>query len=177
MHTTFNLSKNDWIKWSITVILALLFFLIPESNFYTPQVKMFFVITVFSLAIMAFEFMPPLIMAVLLPVLWVIFGVCNFATAVAPWTSSTMYMAIGILVFTGILDDCGILKRLAFYLMSKINGSYCLLLLGLMFVGFLLGVVTLGSGYAIMAALCAGLIYGLKLKRERKPLVLLWLVC
>ena len=50
-----NLSRSVLWKWSICIILALVCFLIPEGEIYTYQVKLFFVITVFSLALIAFE--------------------------------------------------------------------------------------------------------------------------
>lgn len=161
------LSRSDRIKWGITIGLTLIMFLIPETGFYSGEIKRFFVITVACLALMAFEFFPLLIVAGLMPMLWALFNVVPASVAMGPWMGSTMYMIVGMFVMTASLEHCGLLKRIAFILMSKINGSYPTLLIGIMVVGFILGVLTLGAAYAIVAALCAGLCYSLNVQRTK----------
>lgn len=160
-------SRSNAIKWAITIGLTLVMLLIPETGFYAGEIKRFFVITVACLALIAFEFFPMLIVAGLMPMIWALFNVVPASVAMGPWMGSTMYMVVGMFVMTASLEHCGLLKRIAFILMSKINGSYATLLVGLMVVGFILGVLTLGAAYAIMAALCAGLCYSLKVQRTR----------
>ena len=69
------MDTNTKIKWAITLIVPLILILIPYSGFYTYPVKMFFVITVFGLFVIAFEFFHLAVMAALLPALWAIFKV------------------------------------------------------------------------------------------------------
>ena len=162
-----NESRAYMIKWAVTIILSLIFFLIPEQGFYTTTVRNFFVITVFSLSVMAFEFFPVVVMAALMPMLWALFGVCTASVAMGPWMGSTMPMVLGMFVMVASLEACGLLKRLAFYLMSKIDGSYVKICFAVFFVSVIIGFLTLGVAYPIMAAICAGLCYALDIQKTK----------
>ena len=48
-------TRANLIKWIVTVFLPLTFLAIPVNTVYTTQMRSFFVITVFSLCIIAFE--------------------------------------------------------------------------------------------------------------------------
>ena len=49
-------SRSNVIKWLITFIITMIFVLIPSQGFYDGNIKKFFIITVFSLCVIAFEF-------------------------------------------------------------------------------------------------------------------------
>ncbi len=55
------------------------------------------------------------------------------------------------------LQDCGLLDRVAFFLLCKVRGNYLALLVTIMLVAVLLNIFTSGRGYMIIAPLCAGL--------------------
>ena len=162
------MSKETLIKWVITVICTVGVLCIPESGIFNFKVKLFFAETVFGLLVIAFEFWPTLIMAVLMPVLWVISGVTTTNVAFSPWTGKVIYMVVGAFMISAALEQCGLLKRIAFWLMSKVNGSYVKLLMSLYLVGVLLTFATSGSGcYMIMGALCAGLCVSLNVMQTK----------
>ena len=48
-------SKGTLIKWLITIAVPLLLFLIPETETYSYNVKMFLVVTVLGILMVAFE--------------------------------------------------------------------------------------------------------------------------
>lgn len=155
------------LKWAFTIIVSLVLFLIPDTGLYAGAVKGFFVITVFSLSIMAFEFFPPGVMPIVMPLLYVIFQIAPFEVVMSPWTTSTMMITIGAFLLSIELEESGFLNRVACYLMSKVNGSYTKLLVAIYFVGVLLTLVTLGAGYMFMPALCAGLCAALLAKKKK----------
>lgn len=160
-------SRSNVIKWLITFIITMIFVLIPSQGFYDGNIKKFFIITVFSLCVIAFEFFPLLIMAAVMPILWVFTGVCSFETAMGPWMGSTMPMMVGIFVMVACLEESGLITRIAFFLMSKVSGSYMKLCFAIYFVSFLISVITLGNAQYIMCVLCAGTCFALKVQNKK----------
>lgn len=69
------MSKATKIKWIVTIALTLAVYLIPTNDIYTKQISLFFTVTVFGLLLMAFEFFDPLVVSVVMPMGWVLFGV------------------------------------------------------------------------------------------------------
>ncbi len=151
------MSKSEMIKWGISVAIALVLFLIPEASFYQGNAKMFVVVTVFMLAITAFELLPNFIIAVLLPVLWIIFKVAPANVAMGAWASTTPFMCFGSLFLGATLQSCGLLSRVAYKMMCMVKGNYFVLLLGLMVTGILLNIITSGQGVFVLIALAYGL--------------------
>lgn len=155
-----SMTKSDktlYMKWGICVVLALLCALIPTGEVYTSQVKIFFVTTVLALALLAFDLVPTFLVAIVLPAVWIFFKVAETSVVLSPWVSTTFLMIPGALFMAASLEDCGLLKRLAYYLMCKVKGKYFAFMIGLFFVGFLLNIMTAGRGYLILAPLAAGL--------------------
>lgn len=150
-----NLSK--YMKWAMILILMVICILIPEQGIYTYQVKMFLTITVFGLGLAAFELVPTMFISVVMPSLWVLFKVAPASVVMSPWVGTTFLMILGALMMAATLEDCGLLKRVAFFLMCKVKGSYLALLVSLFFVGVLLNIMTSGRAYLILAPLALGL--------------------
>ena len=150
-------SNSRYIKWGAVLALMLICFIIPEQGIYTYQVKMFLTITVFGLGLAAFELVPTMFISVVMPVLWVLLKVAPASVVMSPWVGTTFLMIMGALFMAATLEDCGLLKRVAFYLMCKVKGSYFALLVSLFFVGVLLNIMTSGRAYLILAPLALGL--------------------
>ena len=72
-----SMSRSERIKYGIVVILVLACFLIPTTEVFTMQAKMFMAVTVFGLAISAFELLPMTFVAMVMPALWAILGVAD----------------------------------------------------------------------------------------------------
>ncbi len=161
------MDTNTKIKWALTIIVPLILFLIPYSGFYTYKVKMFFVITVFGLFVIAFEFFHIAVMAALLPALWAIFQVAPMSVVMAPWTGTTMYLCLGAFLLAATLEESGLLKRISYWIMSKTGENYAALLFGLFGAGVVITVLTFGSGYIVMAALGYGLCRSLNIMGTR----------
>ena len=86
------LKKQDKIlilKWLVTLGIPLFLFLIPNTEIYTRNIKLFFVFTVMIILMVAFEFFDSLIPALLLPTLYTVFNVVEAKTAFISWTSQT----------------------------------------------------------------------------------------
>lgn len=151
------LNRSQAIKWGISFLLTVLLLVIPEQGLYTHQIKLFLAVTVFGLALAAFEIVPMMFISVVMPALWVLCGVAPVATVMSPWVGTTFLMIMGALFMAATLEDCGLLRRVAYFLMCKVKGNYFSLLCSIMIVAALINVLTSGRGYLIMAPLAAGL--------------------
>ena len=62
------------IGWIVSILVPVIVSLLPVSGIFTGSLKTFFVITLFVILIIAFELLPKLIAAILLPSLYLISG-------------------------------------------------------------------------------------------------------
>lgn len=105
----------------------------------------------------AFEIVPTLMISLLMPALWMILKVAPASVVLSPWLTTTPLMVVGALFMAATLEDCGLLRRLAYYLMCKVKGSYMGLLFSITIVTVILNILTSGRGYLIMGPLAIGL--------------------
>lgn len=151
-------TRSTIIKWTISIILSLSMFAIPLGNFFTSQVRLFFIITIFGLALAAFELLPEIAIGALMPALWIIFDVAPTNVVMSPWLGTVMYMTIGMLLLAATCSDSGLLKRISFMVMSVVGNNYWALIFGVFFAGVLLSFITFGAcGHIILGTLCFGL--------------------
>jgi len=161
------LTKAEKVKWLITIGITAVLFFIPTGEIYTTGIKNFIAITIGSLLIMGLELLPTVVIAFLMPALWAVFNVAPMNVITSSWSNSILYMIIGAFILAATLEECGLLKRLACYIMIKVGDNYLYLLLGIFFSGVLITIVTFGSGYIILAALCIGLCRSLNIMGTR----------
>jgi len=157
INVTAIMKQPDLIKWAITIVLTAVILLIPEQGLYNYKFKLFLAITVFGLALSAFEIVHLMFISIVMPAAWIAFGVAPASVVMAPWVGMTFLMIIGAFFMSASLEDCGLLRRIAYYMMCKVKANYFSLLLSIMLVGVLLNILTSGFGYMIMAPLAAGL--------------------
>ena len=165
--TQVKVSKGVAVKWVFSIILPLLFFLIPVGEIYTLNMRNFFIVTVFCLCLIAFELIDTFIVAALMPALWILFNVAPAAVALSAWTSTTLYMCMGSFMLAAVLEDCGLLKRISYMIMTKTGSSYMALLFCIFLAGLILSIITFGGAYIVMGALCYGLCRSLDLLGTR----------
>ena len=83
------------IGWVISICIPLILFLIPCTESYTYEIKMFFVITVFFILCMVFDNLNTAYIGILMPVCYVVFAVCKPAIAFQSWSNHVVWMALG----------------------------------------------------------------------------------
>ena len=79
MFTT--LDKKKQIGWTISILIPLIIAFIPVSENFTVSLKLFFMITLFMILIIAFELFPLLVSAILLPSLYMVSGIVPASAA------------------------------------------------------------------------------------------------
>lgn len=164
-----SISKSDKVKWLICIFLTGALLLVPSIGWYEGQIKTFIAITVFCLALAAFELLPVAALGLMLPILYLIFGVAPIDAIMSPWSGGiTMLMIIGGFLLAAVMEASGVLVRVAYYLMAKVKGSYLKLMIAIYLVSVLLSILMFGGGsYMIMGPLCFGLCAALGAMRTK----------
>ncbi len=160
--------KKKLIGWLMSILVPVIIAFVPVSGDFTDSLKMFFMISLFVILIIAFELLPLLVSAILLPSLYMISGIVPIATAFGSWTSTTVWMVLGGLIFSNVLDECGLLKRIAYYVISKCGGTYGGAVFGCFFIGIILNMITFCYGWLVASALVFGVCKAMDLKPSRE---------
>ena len=166
MFTT--LDKKKQIGWTISILIPLIIAFIPVSENFTVSLKLFFMITLFMILIIAFELFPLLVSAILLPSLYMVSGIVPASAAFGSWSNTTVWMVLGGLIFSTVLDECGLLKRIAYFVIRKCGGTYGGVVYGCFMIGIVLNLVTFCYGWVIAGALIFGVCKAMGLKPSRE---------
>lgn len=161
-------SKITLIGWMISIIIPAVIGTISVSQNFTKELKTFFMITIFIILIIAFELLPKLIASVLLPALYMISGLVPAEVAYASWTSTTVWMVLGGLVLSAVLEECGLLKRIAYYVILKCGGTYKGTVFGCFIIGIILNLITFCNGWLVASVLVYGVCKAMGLKTSNE---------
>lgn len=161
-------SKITLIGWMISIIIPAVIGTISVSQNFTKELKTFFIITIFIILIIAFELLPKLIASVLLPALYMISGLVPAEVAYASWTSTTVWMVLGGLVLSAVLEECGLLKRIAYYVILKCGGTYKGTVFGCFIIGIILNLITFCNGWLVASVLVYGVCKAMGLKTSNE---------
>lgn len=171
--TTAKMDTKTKIQWLITIGVTIFLLCLPTTEAFTREIKLFFAFTAMIILMMAFEFFDSLIPALLLPTLYTVFNVVEAKVAFNSWTSTTLYMILGAFVLTNVLDESGLLKRIAFWCIKISGGSYTGTLYGLFIAGIVLAIVTFNSSYVIMVTLAYGICRAMGLSRSKESALIM----
>lgn len=145
------------MKWFITLIIPIIVLLIPETAAYTYQVKMFLFVTTLGILLVAFELMNLMAVSMMFPIGYLVTGLVPAVVAYSAWTMTMPTVVIGGYLLANVLDRIGLLKRIAYWTILKVGGSYYGLLYGILISGTILNTATGGNAWVIMAAFTFGL--------------------
>lgn len=161
------LDRHSIIKWIITFALAVIIFAIPTSDIYTSELRMFFTCTVFGICLFAFELLPTLVSSLALPTLYLLTGVGSAETVYNAWSNTAVWMILGALVFCQVLEECGLLQRIAYWCINKCGGSFTGTLYGLWITGIVISIITFCNGFLIMVTLGYAVCKAMKLEKGK----------
>lgn len=171
--STTTLNKSQIIKWLITVIISLAIFFIPTSDVFSSQLRLYAVVTVFIIFVLAFDLLPILIASLLLPALYVVLQIVPFESAYGPWTQSTISMVLGGFLIANICQESGVLQRLAYWVARKCKSSFILIALGLYIANLLICIVTFGNGIMISIVFCYAMCRALNLEKTPQGVIIM----
>lgn len=150
---------GQWIKFLAVLIPTVVIAFLPTNASFTPEIRLFFVITICAILIWAVDFMNMFIVALALPVVFVLSGLADATQVFAPWTQHLPYLVLGALIISALFEQSGFMERLAYWFITKIGGSYLGILLALTTSGFLISFFVPGS--LARVALYGGMVWGI----------------
>ena len=68
------MNKSTMIKLFLNVLIPVIIALIPANEIFTPQLKIYFVITMLAILAFAFEVINTTVVSILLPILYTLFN-------------------------------------------------------------------------------------------------------
>lgn len=167
-----NTNKKTIIGWGVTILLPLIIGVIPVQGMFTEGLRKFFMITVFVILIIAFELIPKLAASILLPTLYLVTGLAPVEVAFGSWTNTTVWMVLGGLVFSAVLEECGLLERIAYFIITKCGGTYVGTVFACFVIGIILNLITFCNGWLVASVLVYGVCKAMGLKPSKESALL-----
>lgn len=119
------------LKWAASLLLPLLMFCLPASSGLTMPMKIFLAITLWAVISWAVTTLSDVVVAMLLPILYVLAGLLPYKQAMGGWTAQLTVLMIGGLILGKVVMDTGLAKRIALWCVNHTGGSFSGALLGL----------------------------------------------
>ena len=156
------------IMWICVIAAPIIVMLIPTQGVFTPQLRTFSAITLTAILLFAFNILPNFVVAVALPVSYMLLKVAEPNIAFAAWFSNIPWMFMGGFLLANVLERIGLLNRVAFWSIIKTGGTYSGILWGLAIAGIILNLISPGKAYVPMAALSFGICKALNFEKSRE---------
>lgn len=160
--------KSEDIKWLVALGSSALVMLIPETQVLTMQIKGFLAITVFGVEVCAFNLVSNVMIGICLPLLYMLFDIAPGPVVFEGWTGTLPMVTFGTLLLAVLLEECGLLKRIALFAISKSGGTYKGICFALCFAGLLCSLMTSCCVQYIFAPLAYGVCKTLNMKPSKQ---------
>ena len=162
------------LKWLVSFLLPLIIYLLPTNETYTAPMQGFLVATIFFICLAAFELLPVLLPALMLPTLYIMLDVVPTSVALNTWSNNLMmFSVIGGFVFANALDECGLIKRIVYWAAVKCKGKYTTLLYVILLVCFFVQFITFTNAWLVCLILCYGMVSALDLKFTKAGIIVM----
>ncbi len=171
MSETVKKVSSKKLQWLITVLLTAAIYVIPLTGAYTAQMRAFLCITVCLILMVVFDLVGIMVVGVALPMSYVVFQVVPSSVALKGWTNDVSYLVIGAFVFAAILDQSGLLRRIALWTMTKVGGSYHAALYGFLAIGILITFASYGNDGYLLEVLAYGFCVSLGIHKKAEGIV------
>lgn len=166
-------NKKSALMWLISLLIPLGIYLFPTNTNFTADIRLFLVFVSLIILIIAFNLVDVTIAAIALPTLFVISGLAPASKAFEPWTYTTMWLIVGTFVLAGALEECGLLKRIAFWCIKRCGGTFNGTMYGLMIVGTILAWCTFCNSYMIVITLTYGIYKAMGLEKGKASAIIM----
>ena len=141
--------------WLLNVLIPIAILLIPSSETFTAEIRLFFAITICAILMFAFDQIHSAIPALLLPLAYSITDLVSFGEAMAPWTQPVVWIVFGCFLIAAIFDRVGVLRRVAYWAIVKTGASYKGIIYGFFLAGLILNLLV-PSAWVCMVFLALG---------------------
>lgn len=161
-------SKAYWSKFVLTFLCPLLIMTIPINNVFTTDIRTFLAIVLLAVLMLAFELFNNIVPALITTVLFIMSGIATQDIVLSAWTSNVIWFTVGAQLFASGLDECGLLKRIAYKIISKTNGTFTSMMWGIAIASIVIDVLTFINGWLLVITLSWSICKTLKLKHKKE---------
>lgn len=166
-------NKTKMIQMAVTFLIPIAIALIPPQGVFTYEMKMAIAITLWMLLWSAFDLSNLAVPAIIWPALLVILKVVEPAIAFGSWIGTTMYGAIGCMLLANVLNGCGLLQRVAYWVAVKCGGSFNKSVYAIFFATFAVSIVTFASGSVVCAVLSFSFVAAMGLIKKKEGAIIM----
>lgn len=158
------------LKWALVFIIPLGVYAGCSMAGLAPKQVLFFTITMVALVLWALGLLSDSIVAITLPIMYIVAGLGKPGQVLSSWTSSVGWIVVGGLIFGLMMMQSGLAKRLAIWAMYVTRGSFSRLLWGILLAGFLIApaIPSIMGKAALVSVICLGVCEALSLPRGSK---------
>lgn len=152
-------AQRTWVHGLLTLALSAFGYWLGYYNGLPPATSWYICLTMCAICLWATDFLPGNIVAMMLPIAYILAGVGKPEVILKSWSTPMGWLTIGGLVMGLILNHTGLAKRIALWSLLRAKGSFFLLLWGLMVVGVLITplVPSVLSKSILMMIICMGI--------------------
>ena len=136
--------RSTLIKWGVVLAAAAMIWLVPCNDVYSLQVKEFLFVTATGILLVAFELVDLMAVSMMFPIGYIVFGLAPMESAYGAWLGTTPMVVIGGYMIANVMDRVGLLRRIAYWCILRVGGSYYGLLYGVLIAGCILNTATGG---------------------------------
>lgn len=164
---------SDWFKVLLCFLIPAIILILPQSDILTRNAKFFLAITVWFLMWAAFEITNLLIPAMAYPAALVFTKTTTVQIAYGSWVNLIIPTIVAAFAISFILDECGLLKRVCFWIVKQCSGSFQRTMFALFFACLAVSVMTFGNAEVIIATFCFGLCSTFGLARKKEAVIIM----
>lgn len=157
-------AKSNYKPWLITLLACVALALLPTGAVFTLGVKKYLLVTVAGILCCAFSLLDNMVIGVLLPLAYWLCEVAPASVVYSGWAGTLPWITLGTLLLTVILEESGLLQRIALFAIIRSGASYRGVCFALLFSGFLCSLFTSCCVQYVFAPLAYGVCRTLKLK-------------
>ncbi|MCI8297375.1 MAG: hypothetical protein HFG22_16180 [Lachnospiraceae bacterium] len=156
--------RKEDILWIFSLLCAAGIMLVPVAGVFTIQMKSFLAITVCGIMLCAFGIASNMLLGIVLPLLYLLFSIAPGDVVYGGWLGTVPMVTLGTLLLAVILEDCGLLRRIALFCITRSGGTYKGVCYALLCAGFVCSLMTSCCVQYVFAALAYGVCRTMKLK-------------
>lgn len=169
-------TRNEHLKWIFSLLCAAVILTVCVVAGLPRPACWFFSLTVLAICLWGFSLLPDGLVAVMLPMGYILSGVGTPAQVLSPWTKPMGWMILGGLMTGLVLQHTGLARRIALWALHVTGSSFRRLLWGILLAGFIIApLMPTSTGKCILLGIiCIGICDAMGFKaRSREASTLL----
>lgn len=167
-------NKRSLLFWAITCSITGIIALMPVTEVLTQPIKTFCMITLFCILLFAFELVNSTVVALMIPLLYHLTDLAPLGAILSPWTQTTVWMTLGGILLGNVFEKTGILDRISYFFIIKMNASFHGVLYALVISGCVLAYIMPGGAMVLYFVLVYGMCRTLKIEAGTNAAALLF---